>query len=150
MRICQPLRTASGEEYFLSATASGGLPLPSGKLVLEDPSLLPHTGPWNIQISRGGCYTAVERRVFQSCHYAWIDPTLIRVVFDGGEVTLSLRIAQVDATMFALLSKAKGVLDDTAFEQTNYWKLAFYSWLHFFQCDYIILFDNPMVGKSSA
>lgn len=146
MSICQPLRDGAGEVFWLSTSLGGGFPPAGDTLVLDERSTDPISGSWSVRLSREGCGSLVERRYFQSCHYSWIDPQFHNVQFEGGEVSLELRIAMVDATMFGLFPRATGVLDGTAFEQADYWKLAFHSVLHFFLCDFIILFDQPIGG----
>jgi hypothetical protein len=141
MEICQPMQTGTGDPWALHMTLGGSLPNPGEKLVL-DALALSGDGAW-MALHRNDCEWSEFLR-YQSCHYDWVEPQRHLVQFDGGEITLTLRLPQIDATVFGLFSQASGMLDGTAFDQQSYWKLAFYSWLHFFFCDFIVLFDDPI------
>jgi len=69
------------------------------------------------------------------------------VTFDGGEVSLTVRIVQIETTGdIAAFLEASGTLGATPFDQTSYWKLAFSAGHHLMTQDFAVLFDDPIDG----
>lgn len=69
------------------------------------------------------------------------------VTFDGGQVSLYVRIVQIETTGdIAAFLEASGTLGATPFDQTSYWKLAFSAGHHLMTQDFAVLFDDPIDG----
>ncbi len=69
------------------------------------------------------------------------------VTFDGGEVSLHVRVVQIETTGdIAAFLEASGTLGATPFDQTSYWKLAFSAGHHLMTQDFAVLFDDPIDG----
>jgi hypothetical protein len=77
-----------------------------------------------------------------------VTPEQHRLVFEGGQVDLVLRITPgytMAGGLPALFERAEGELDGVSFVQTDYWKLAFTGGVqHYLNRHFLVLLDQPV------
>ncbi len=145
--ISQPLETGNGDTWELRMTliqSRSGEPefsLDGSHCGLD----CPFTS--SITLCRDNCSSMEDRRRFDSCTFDSMLPQTHRVTFEGGEITLVLRIGySLSSTEPGLFSYAEGILDDLSFTQSDYWKLIYNPEHHHFMRDFMVLFDTPIQG----
>lgn len=102
----------------------------------------------SIDLCKGECQNSYQdRRWFDSCSFVNAPLHKHHVTFDGGQVHYDMRVGfSFASTEPGLFVRAHGQLGDTAFEQTDFWKLIYRPQHHHFAADYAVIFDAPISG----
>jgi len=101
-----------------------------------------------LSICESPCEFGSDTREFSSCHFDGVPGERHRLVFDGGQVNLHLRISpgySMAGQLPALFVLAEGRLDGEDFAQADYWKLAFTGGIqHYMNRHFLFSFDAPI------
>lgn len=102
----------------------------------------------SIDLCKGDCQNSYQdRRWFDSCSFVNAPLHKHHVTFDGGQVHYDMRVGfSFASTEPGLFVRAYGQLGDTAFKQTDFWKLIYRPRHHHFAADYAVIFDAPISG----
>lgn len=99
------------------------------------------------QLCEGSCGSAVEGVRLDSCRFERIAAERHHVEFDGGWIDVELRIGQSFlATQPAIFVGGEGELDDTPFEQRDYFEALYNPQHHHFSRDFILWLDGEDRG----
>lgn len=147
--LTQPLQSAADGDWTLTVSL-WGQDAPS-TLVLDGDSPSPDgLSGASLSLCKGDCEDYSSWREALSCTFASEDSDRHHFEFEGGELTLDLRIGQsMASTEPAMLVGAEGALDGVDFEQTDYWKLIYNPEHHHFSRDAQVWFDSP-IGEVCA
>ena len=105
-------------------------------------------GPiFDVTLCTTGSDECFPRRQFVSCMPETYQRQEHEVVFDGGDVRLTVQMGQsMASTEPAAFVRAEGMLDGVSFDQQEYYKLIYNPEHHHFARDFAVLFDTPIQG----
>ena len=144
----QPMSNGTGAPWIMQLTMDGPAP------VTEVPIDGQYEFAWemvtyeSVRLCWESCNDNYDKMLqFLPCQFDSIDPQYHDLVFEGGEVTLELRIGgSFASTEPASFVSAEGSLDGVEFSQDDYWQLIYNPEHHHFSRDFIVLFDAPIAG----
>ena len=149
--IKQPLASNTSTSWsfqsYLSFTSTVGVqPEP---LVFDGTGLIANDTFQDLSLcTSDSCAGTVNDIWFDSCNPETYTLNRSTVTFDGGQVVFDVRIAALpggisESPVFVV---ASGTLDSVAFEQRDYFKLAYSASHHQFLRSFAVLFDSPIIG----